>query len=240
MCQGNFSIKKEGKKKGRIKGNLWECSYSHQTTLADGHTTTPAFAFFGFEAFWWFWSICGALTAEAKHRHRRDSGTEPEVTLISELKCQAGRLRAREQHQGREEKSACEGGEQNNRDERNHLPHLSAQHTLPWAQSSSGTVKLKMIPGIAALREVLKCKLLGGSSVDFPEVWKMHLSALQAISHDKCTHLLLPFPSKLETQHHTGLWHWAFQGLGFAVKIKQWDQRHISNTFTLPVFKSLS
>lgn len=41
---------------------------------------------------------------------------------------------------------------------------------------------------------VLKCELLGGSSVDLPEVWKMHLSALQAVSHDKCTHLLLPFP----------------------------------------------
>lgn len=87
----------------------------------------------------------------------------------------------------------------------------------------------------------LKCRLLGGSSGDFPEVWKMHFSALQAITRDKCTHLLLPSPSKLQRETTS---HSAFDliiartGLGLGVKMSSntWDQKHTWNTFTLSVF----
>lgn len=126
---------------------------------------------------------------------RRDSGTEPEGSG-------SARPRAREQHRGRK-------GEVRMR-RRNKITEMTGiifHISLPSTSCREQRVP-QALSGWKWSQELLqwvslKCELLGGSSVDFPEVWKMYVSALQAITRDKCTHLLLPSPHEAGERHTT-------------------------------------
>lgn len=148
-------------------------------------------------------SICGALTPKAKHGHTERQRHRARGQRLCRAESQG--TTAGEERRGQDAKE-----EQNNRDERNHLPHLTAQHKLPWAESSSGTVRLKMIPGIAAVSEFevqvvgrIKCWLPRGvedvckcSTSNNP--WQMHS-------------FVTAFPPQSWREPHNitqWLWHW--------------------------------
>lgn len=147
------------------------------------HSNPSIWFFFGFEASGWFsgWAQPQEKTAAPSLRSllfqnssARQERWEPENNIRGERRGQGGRGTESVRWEESPPQSHCPENCQAGND-----------------------------PGIAAVRGVWSASRREDQVFDFPEVWEMHLRALQELIRDKCTHLLLPNPSQSWKQHHT-------------------------------------